>query len=81
MDSITRTGCKLVLNEVHEGEIDGFVERGDAYFALMPNPDSEREQCNCEGPPPLGAYLRNLPCRYSFAACAIPSRVFIANGP
>jgi len=52
MDSITRTGCKLVLNEVHEGEIDGFVERGDAYFALMPNPDSEREQCNCEGPLP-----------------------------
>ena len=43
MDSITRTGCKLVLNEVYEGEIDGFVERGDAYFALMPNPDSERE--------------------------------------
>jgi hypothetical protein len=43
MDSITRTGCKLVLNEVYEGEISGFVERGDAYFALMPDPDSERE--------------------------------------
>ena len=43
MDSITRAGCKLVLNEVYEGEIGGFVERGDAYFALMPDPDSERE--------------------------------------
>ena len=43
MDSITRTGCKLVLNEVYEGEISGFIERGDAYFALMPDPDSERE--------------------------------------
>jgi hypothetical protein len=43
MDSITRTGCKLVLNEVYEGEINGFIERGDFYFALMPNPDSERE--------------------------------------
>jgi len=43
MDSVTRTGCKLVLNEVYEGEIRGFLERGDAFFALMPNPDSERE--------------------------------------
>jgi hypothetical protein len=43
MDSITRTGCKLVLNEVYEGEIDGFVARGDAYFALMSDPDAERE--------------------------------------
>ena len=43
MDSITRSGCKLVLNEVYEGEIKGFLERGDAFFALMPNPDSERE--------------------------------------
>lgn len=43
MDSITRSGCKLVLNEVYEGDINGFVERGDAYFGVMPNPDSERE--------------------------------------
>jgi len=43
MDSITRSGCKLVLNEVYEGEIKGFLERGDAFFELMPNPDSERE--------------------------------------
>lgn len=43
MDSITRSGCKLVLNEVYEGDINGFMERGDAFFSLMPNPDSERE--------------------------------------
>lgn len=43
MDSITRTGCKLVLNEVYEGEIKDFIERGDAFFSMMPSPDSERE--------------------------------------
>lgn len=43
MDSITRTCRKLVLNEVFEGEIAGFLERGDAFFAVMPNPDSEKE--------------------------------------
>lgn len=36
MDSITRTGCKLVLNEVYEGEISGFVERGDAAAQAQP---------------------------------------------
>ncbi len=43
MDSLTRSGCKLVLNEVYEGEIQGFLERGAAFFGVMPNPDSERE--------------------------------------
>lgn len=43
MDSITREGCKLVLNEVFEGDVQGFIDRGDRFFALMPNPDSERE--------------------------------------
>jgi hypothetical protein len=43
MDSITREGCKLVLNEVFEGDIQGFIDRGDRFFALMPTPDSERE--------------------------------------
>ncbi len=42
MDSITREGCKLVLNEVIEGDIKGFIERGDRFFAVMPTPDSER---------------------------------------
>lgn len=43
MDSITRDECKLVLNEVYEGDVDGFVQRGDAFFAVMPSPDTERE--------------------------------------
>jgi len=38
MDRITRTGCKLVLNEVYEGEIKDFLERGDVFFSMMPNP-------------------------------------------
>jgi hypothetical protein len=43
MDSVTRNGCKLVLNEVYEGDIQGFVDRAEAFFAVMPHPDSERE--------------------------------------
>jgi len=43
MASITREGCKLVLNEVFEGEVQGFIDRGDRFFAMMPAPDSERE--------------------------------------
>jgi hypothetical protein len=42
MDSITREGCTWVLNEVFEGDPESFVQRGDAFFALMPAPDSER---------------------------------------
>jgi hypothetical protein len=43
MASITREGCKLVLNEVFEGNVEGFIERGDQFFAVMPTPESERE--------------------------------------
>ena len=43
MDSIARNGCKLVLNAVFEGEITGFIERGDAFFSVMPNPDTEKD--------------------------------------
>lgn len=43
IDSITREGCKLVLNEVYEGDVNGFVARGDGFFAIMPNPDIEKE--------------------------------------
>jgi AcrR family transcriptional regulator len=42
-DSITREGCKLVLNEVYEGDITKFIERAEQFFALMPNPDNEQE--------------------------------------
>lgn len=37
MDSITRENCKHVLNEVYEGSIEGFIERGDMFFNNMPN--------------------------------------------
>ena len=43
MDSITRENCKKVLNEVYEGEIDGFIERGDQFFNHMPNSTDEVE--------------------------------------
>ena len=42
MDSMTREGCSWVLNEVFEGDPEGFVQRGDAFFGLMPKPDAER---------------------------------------
>ena len=43
MDSVTRIGCKLVLNEVFEGEVQGFIERAEGFFAVLPPPDSGRE--------------------------------------
>ena len=43
MDSITRENCKLVLNEVFEGEVEGFLRRAESFFSVMPNPDSQRE--------------------------------------
>jgi hypothetical protein len=42
MDSITRDGCVWVLNEVYEGQVEGFLSRAAAFFALMPHPDNER---------------------------------------
>ena len=41
MDSITREGCTLVLNEVYEGDLTDFVERADAFFSLMPTTENE----------------------------------------
>lgn len=43
MDSITRVGCTLVLNEVYEGDVQGFVERAEAFFSQMPNSEEERQ--------------------------------------
>lgn len=37
MDSITRSDCELVLNEVYEGDITKFLERADAFFSVMPS--------------------------------------------
>jgi len=33
----------LVLNEVYEGDVQGFVERAETFFAQMPNSDEERQ--------------------------------------
>lgn len=41
MDSITRENCKQVLNEVYEGDVEGFIERGDKFFGNLPNSNSE----------------------------------------
>ena len=42
MDSITREGCVWVQNEVFEGDPQGFVARGNAFFSHMPQSDQER---------------------------------------
>jgi hypothetical protein len=36
IDSITRENCKLVLNEVYEGDIVQFIKRAKEFFALLP---------------------------------------------
>ena len=41
MDSITKENCAKVLNEVYEGDVDGFVQRGDNFFNNMPNSSNE----------------------------------------
>lgn len=43
MDSIARKDCKKVLNEVYEGKIEGFIERGNEFFDHMPNSNDEME--------------------------------------
>lgn len=41
MDSITSNGCHLVMNEVYEGNVQGFVDRGDRFFAVMPTEETK----------------------------------------
>jgi len=41
MDSITKENCAKVLNEVYEGDVDGFIQRGDNFFNNMPNSSNE----------------------------------------
>ena len=41
MDSITREGCALVMNEVYEGDVKSFVSRTDALFAMLPSSSTE----------------------------------------
>lgn len=38
MDCIAREGCKLVMNEVYEGEIESFLDRAKLFFKQMPDP-------------------------------------------
>ncbi len=39
IDSLTAAACRLVANEVFECEdVDGLLQRGDAFFSLMPDP-------------------------------------------
>lgn len=42
MDSITREGCALVLNEVYEGDPEDFIRRGNEFFSVMPAAEAER---------------------------------------
>jgi hypothetical protein len=41
MDSITRVGCELIMNEVYEGNIEGLIERGNSFFTVMPKRDNK----------------------------------------
>jgi len=44
MDCLVAGGCRLLLNEVFEcDDIDALLERGDAFFAMLPHPDSQVE--------------------------------------
>ena len=43
MDSITRENCHLVLNEVYEGEINGFLGRAEEFFGVMPSNSGKPE--------------------------------------
>ncbi len=43
MDCLTKEGCKLVLNEVYEGDVNGFIDRAKKFFSLMPDPTTEIE--------------------------------------
>jgi hypothetical protein len=41
MDSITREGCALVMNEVYEGDVESFVSRANAFVAMLPASSTE----------------------------------------
>ncbi len=51
MDCTTKEGCELVLNEVYEGEIQGFIDRADKFFELMPD-DSNKPNLSKHSPLP-----------------------------
>jgi predicted GIY-YIG superfamily endonuclease len=41
MDSITRSDCELVLNEVYEGDVEKFIARGNEFFNSMPDENTK----------------------------------------
>ena len=43
MDSNTRMDCHLVMNEVYEANIDGFIKRANEFFSVMPETSNEPE--------------------------------------
>jgi hypothetical protein len=43
MDCITRKDCKLVMNEVYEGNLDLMIQRADELFRLMPDSNTTVE--------------------------------------
>jgi len=43
MDSIIREDCQLVMNEVYEGDIEGFLSRAEQFFNIMPENLSKPE--------------------------------------
>jgi len=44
IDSVTRTGCRLIISEVYEADDVGeLLRRGDEFFSLMPPVESRLE--------------------------------------
>jgi hypothetical protein len=43
MASITREAVSWFLMRCSKAKVQGFIDRGDRFFAMMPTPDSERE--------------------------------------
>ena len=44
--SITREDCRCIGGEVFDGDVQGFLERAEAFFAIMPMP-SISPGCSC----------------------------------
>lgn len=40
MDAIAREDCCLVMNEVYEGDVDGFIKRGEEFFRQLPSQET-----------------------------------------
>jgi len=47
--SITRQGCRSIGGEVFDGDVQGFIDRAEAFFAVMPQPQLVEVSCPEEG--------------------------------